>query len=98
MTDYKHEERPYLPPIGFLAVECFFYRPPGDAFNENTWSFPIIRELVGGSKENVLVSKDDYNDAFLESFVIAGKKLAERGAIGLITSCGFLAQAQPMYV
>ncbi|KAL4871460.1 hypothetical protein BDV12DRAFT_194519 [Aspergillus spectabilis] len=83
-----------LPPIGFLAVECFFYRPSGDAFNENTWSFPIIRELAEGSKENILVSKADYSEEFLASFIKAGKKLAERGAVGIITSCRFLAQAQ----
>ncbi|KAL4885820.1 hypothetical protein BJY04DRAFT_214018 [Aspergillus karnatakaensis] len=85
---------PTLPPLGFLAVECFFYRPSGDAFNSNTWSFPLIRELAEGSKENILVKKDDYNEEFLASFIAAGKKLAERGAVGLITSCGFLAQAQ----
>ncbi|KAJ3564087.1 hypothetical protein NPX13_g7968 [Xylaria arbuscula] len=96
MTDYKPGDRAGLPPIGFLAVECFFYRPPGDGFHEDTWPFPIIRELAEGSKENVLVSKGDYSEAFLKGFIDAGKKLAERGAIGIITSCGFLAQAQPI--
>ena len=95
MTNYTPTDRKTLPPLGFLAVECFFYRPSGDAFNSNTWAFPLIRELATGSKENVLVSKDDYNEAFLDSFVQAGKRLAERGAVGIITSCGFLAQAQP---
>ncbi|KAL4963822.1 uncharacterized protein BDV14DRAFT_201550 [Aspergillus stella-maris] len=94
MTNYTPSDTTTLPPLGFLAVECFFYRPSGDAFNSDTWSFPLIRELATGSKENVLVSKDDYNEEFLDSFVQAGKKLAERGAVGIITSCGFLAQAQ----
>ncbi|KAL4798065.1 hypothetical protein BDV19DRAFT_386723 [Aspergillus venezuelensis] len=94
MTNYTPADQKSLPPLGFLAVECFFYRPAGDAFNSDTWSFPLIRELATGSKENVLVSKDDYNEAFLDSFVQAGKRLAERGAVGVITSCGFLAQAQ----
>ncbi|KAJ4368744.1 hypothetical protein N0V83_005826 [Neocucurbitaria cava] len=84
-----------LAPIGFLAVECFFERPPGDPFNERTWPFPLIRELVPGSKESQLVIKDQYDDAFYDRFVEAGKRLAERGAIGLMTSCGFLAMAQP---
>ncbi|KAL3457655.1 hypothetical protein BJX64DRAFT_292892 [Aspergillus heterothallicus] len=96
MTNYAPKDRQSLPPIGFLAVECFFYRPAGDAFNENTWAFPIIRELAQGSKEGVLVSKGDYSEEFLSGFIEAGKKLAERGAVGIITSCGFLAQAQPI--
>ena len=96
MTDYADKES--LPKMGFIAVECFFHRPPGDAFNENTWKFPLIRELAEGSKEGILVSRADYDEAFINSFVAAGKKLAERGAVGIITSCGFLALAQPMYV
>ncbi|KAL4934924.1 hypothetical protein BDV06DRAFT_229298 [Aspergillus oleicola] len=95
MTNYTPTDKQTLPPLGFLAVECFFYRPSGDAFNENTWAFPITRELAYGSQENVLVSKDDYDEAFIDAFVQAGKRLAERGAVGIITSCGFLAQAQP---
>lgn len=94
MTDYA--DKASLPPIGFIAVECFFYRPAGDAFNENTWAFPLIRELAEGSKEGVLVSKADYDETFISNFVAAGKKLAERGAVGIITSCGFLAMAQPL--
>jgi hypothetical protein len=96
MTDYRAEDRDTLPPIGFIAVECFFYRPAGDAFSELTWNFPIIRELANGSKEDALVSKDDYNDEFIENFVAAGKRLADRGACGIITSCGFLAMVQPL--
>lgn len=86
-----------LAPIGFLAVECFFERPPGDPFNERTWPFPLIRELVPGSKESQLVIKDQYDDEFIDRFVAAGRRLAERGAIGLMTSCGFLAMAQPRW-
>ena len=92
MTDYRQEDKAGLPPIGFIAVECFFYRPAGDCYSEKTWSFPIIRELAVGSKENVLVSKGDYDKSFIDSFVEAGKKLAERGAVGIITSGGVLAQ------
>ncbi|KUL84539.1 hypothetical protein ZTR_08746 [Talaromyces verruculosus] len=96
MANYRPEDRDGLPPIGFIAVECFFYRPAGDAFSELTWNFPIIRELAEGSKEGVLVSKDEYNEEFIESFVAAGQRLADRGACGIITSCGFLAMVQPL--
>jgi hypothetical protein len=79
MTAYTTEDRTSLPPIGFIAVECFFHRPPGDAFNENSYIFPIIRELAEGLKEGILVSKADYDDAFIDQFVAVGKRLADRG-------------------
>lgn len=84
-----------LPPLGFIAVECYFTRPPGDPWNEQTWPFPLIRERAEGSGESQLVTKGRYDHAFLDRFVDAGMRLAKRGCVGLITSCGFLAMAQP---
>ena len=85
-------------PLGFLAVEVDIHRPPGDPFNENTWPFPLIREKVTGTRESQLVTDGAYDDAFINQFVEAGLKLAERGAVGIITSCGFLAAAQTRYL
>ena len=96
MANYSLGDWDGLCPIGFITVRCLFYCPAGDAFSELTWNFPIIRELAEGSKEGVLVSKDEYNEEFIESFVAAGKRLADRGACGIITSCGFLAMGQPL--
>ncbi|KAH7047413.1 hypothetical protein B0J12DRAFT_121186 [Macrophomina phaseolina] len=91
----KHQSSsPNLPPVGFLAVEVNIHRPPGDPYNPRTWPFPLIHELVPGSRENQIVSKKTYDDDFISRFVDAGKKLAERGCVGIITSCGFLAMAQ----
>jgi hypothetical protein len=86
------------PPLGFLAIQVDIHRPPGDPFNRRTWSFPLIHELVQGSDEAKIVTKDQYDDDLLARFVEAGMDLVERGAIGLITSCGFLALAQDRYV
>lgn len=83
-----------LPPLGFIAIECYFTRPPGDPFNAQTWAFPFIRQLAVGTSESQVVTSSDYDDAFLDRFVDAGKALADKGCIGLITSCGFLALAQ----
>ncbi|KAL1584469.1 hypothetical protein WHR41_06263 [Cladosporium halotolerans] len=85
---------PSLPPLGFIAIECFFTRPPGDPFTNETWNFPLIRELAVGTAESQVVTSSDYDDAFLDRFVDAGKTLADKGCVGLITSCGFLALAQ----
>ena len=87
-----------LPPLGFIAVECFFTRPPGDPWNEETWPFPLIKEMASGSSASQLVTGTEYDDAFLGRFVEAGLKLAEKGCVGIITSCGFLAMAQPLCV
>ncbi|CAI6097332.1 unnamed protein product [Clonostachys chloroleuca] len=81
-------------PLGFIATDIHFPRPPGDPFNEQTWPFPLIREQARGSTESDIVTGTKYDDAFIERFVEAGKKLADRGCIGIITSCGFLAMAQ----
>lgn len=85
-----------LPPMGFIAVQCHFTRPPGDPWNEQTWPFPLIRETAEGSRESQLITNEEYDEAFLNRFVEAGLKLAEQGCVGIITSCGFLAMAQPM--
>jgi hypothetical protein len=84
-----------LPPLGFIAVDIHFSRPPGDPFNEQTWPFPLIREQAEGSTESQIVTNGEYDAAFIERFVDAGLKLAARGCVGIITSCGFLAMAQP---
>ncbi|VUC35934.1 unnamed protein product [Clonostachys rosea] len=85
---------PANPPLGFIATDIHFPRPPGDPFHEQTWPFPLIREQARGSTESDIVTGTKYDDAFIERFVEAGKKLADRGCIGIITSCGFLAMAQ----
>jgi hypothetical protein len=84
-----------LPPMGFIAVECHFVRPAGDGYNERTWPFPLIREEAPGSLVPNLITDKTYDQDFLDRFVETGKKLAARGAVGIMTSCGFLAMAQP---
>jgi hypothetical protein len=84
-----------LPPLGFIAVDVHFHRAPGDPFNEQTWPFPLIRERAAGSTEAQIVTNGEYDEEFIERFVEAGLRLATRGCVGIITSCGFLAMAQP---
>jgi hypothetical protein len=86
------------PPLGFISIEVILHRPPGDPFNKQTWPFPLIRERVTGSSEAQVVCSVPYDNSFIDRFVKAGQMLAKRGAIGIITSCGFLAMAQAEYV
>ncbi|KAH8177911.1 hypothetical protein LIA77_02993 [Sarocladium implicatum] len=78
-------------PLGFISIDVFIHRPPGDPYNVATWPFPIIHERAANTPESAVVSATEYDDAFIERFVDAGERLAKRGAIGIITSCGFLA-------
>lgn len=89
----SHER--YIPPLGLIAVELDFLRPPGDGKNARTWPFPLLTCTAKGSQIGKLVTKSSYPTEFIDSFVNAGNWLAEQGCVGIITSCGFLAMAQP---
>lgn len=80
--------------MGFISLDIHFQRPPGDAYNEGTWSFPLIREEAKVTETEVVLPRK-YDAEFLDRFVDAGLRLAERGAVGILTSCGFLLMAQP---
>lgn len=83
------------PPLGFLATEINFHRPPGDGFNNRTWLFPLIQQVAKGSLLVQLVSKDEYPEDFIENFVKALEILIAKGCVSITTSCGFLAMARP---
>lgn len=87
-----------LPPLGFISIDIHFHRPPGDPYNDKTWPFPILREQAEDSTESDVVTGEEYDNAFIDRFVDAGQKLVAKGCVGIITSCGFLAMAQPEYV
>lgn len=70
------------------------HRPPGDPLNEISFQFPLIHEQVKNGTVQNIVFGGKFSDKFLDAFVDASNKLADRGAIGIITSCGFLAQVQ----
>lgn len=95
MMATSHGSMLSLPPLGFISIDVILHRPPGDPFNEATWPFLLIREKAENSAESQVVSSAKYDDDFISRFVDAGQRLAERGAVGIITSCGFLAMAQP---
>lgn len=82
------------PPMGFICTELNFHRPPGDGWNERTWSFPLIRELGKGLFLERLVITKEYPEEFIQNVVNAGQSLADQGCVGILTSCGFLAMAQ----
>ncbi|KAK4892960.1 hypothetical protein LTR27_008688 [Elasticomyces elasticus] len=81
-------------PLGLLISEINIFRAPGDVNNYRTFDFPMIQEMAKDSLLVRLVSSKAYDQDFIDNFVAAGQELVARGAVGIITSCGFLVLAQ----
>jgi hypothetical protein len=65
--------------------------PDGAMDNPSTWPFSTVRETVPGAwVENVVRGDPAMQIAFLE----AGRRLAERGAAAVTTTCGFARRYQ----
>lgn len=92
----RYPPRDELPPLGALGIDYTedIHRPPGDPLNELSYHFPVIHQTVPNATVPNVVSLGKFSEEFLEAFVDACIKLEQRGAIGIITSCGFLAQVQ----
>ena len=72
-------------------LDTQFLRPLGDAGNPNSWPFPVIIERVDGAFAQPVVS-----GAFeeIELFIDAGRRLVDRSACAVVTTCGFLVRHQ----
>jgi hypothetical protein len=81
-----------MSPLGILMLDTDFPRPPGDVGHPDSWRMPVIFGRVPGASVQAVVR--DNPGALVELFAKAGNKLADQGAVGLITSCGFLAAVQ----
>jgi hypothetical protein len=79
-------------PLGILMLETGFARPPGDIGNKASFAFPVLFEVVQGAAAPRVVR--DRAAGLLQPFIAAGERLIEQGAVGLMTSCGFLALHQ----
>lgn len=82
------------PPLGLIASAMNIHRAPGDVGCQRTFDFPLIQENTEGALLVSMVSDHDYDEELLDRFVATGQKLIDRGAVGLVSSCGFLALAQ----
>ncbi|MDE2361340.1 MAG: aspartate/glutamate racemase family protein [Hyphomicrobiales bacterium] len=79
-------------PLGVLMLDTDFERPPGDVGNPESWPFPVLFETIRGAFPRAIVDGDD--DALVDAFVAGAVALKARGAVGAITSCGFLGRRQ----
>lgn len=85
-----------LAPLGIMTtnVEGGLHRPPGDVLNDKSYDFPIISEIVTCATPENVVKSSRFTDEDIQGYVDTANKLVKRGAIGLITTCGFMAQLQ----
>lgn len=92
----KYLDKEVLPPLGALCLDYTddIHRPPGDPLNQDSFDFPLIHEVISNGTLWKIVNSEEYSEEFVESIADACRRLADRGAIGVITSCGFLAQIQ----
>lgn len=72
-------------------LDTSFVRPVGDAGNAASWPFPVLIERVSGAFAEIVVT-GQFADA--QPFVDAGRRLVERGACAITTTCGFLVRHQ----
>jgi hypothetical protein len=75
-------------PLGVLMLDTRFTRFVGDIGNPQSYSKPVLFEVVrGATVEKVVPAKAP---PLIEDFVAAGNRLIERGASAITTGCGFL--------
>ena len=74
--------------VGILMLESRFPRIPGDMGNAGTWRFPVLYKVVKGANPDLVVRRQA--KGLRDAFVDAAKELAETGADGITTNCGFL--------
>lgn len=78
--------------IGVLMLETRFPRLQGDIGHPGSFDFPVLYATVPGADPGTAVRGDPAG--LLPDFVAAGRALVGQGAVGLTTSCGFLAPFQ----
>jgi len=78
--------------LGILTLDTAFPRIRGDVGCAETFDFPVRYATPRGARPDLVVHRRD--DTMLPAFVAAAKDLVDAGAIGIATTCGFLARWQ----
>ncbi len=77
-------------PLGILMLDTRFPRIEGDIGNPASFPFPVIYETLQGIGPADAVSAGPDRARIRAALARNAQRLAERGAVGLSTSCGFL--------
>ena len=82
------------PFIGVLMLDTQFKRITGDVGHPDTFSFPVRYKVVEGATTGAIVKTEKPDQALINRFIDAARSLENEGAVGLISSCGFLSVLQ----
>ena len=88
MTVMRGGKAVYGASVGILLLESRFPRIPGDGGHAGTWPFPVLYRVVPGATPDRVVCAGA--EGVVEEFAAAARELAETGADGITTNCGFL--------
>lgn len=80
--------------IGILMLDTAFPRIIGDVGNPASFPMPVRIRVVDGADVTEIVSGTAPSPALLHRFADAACALEAEGAVGILTSCGFLGHVQ----
>ena len=83
-----------MKPLGILMLETRFPRIVGDVGNAASYDFPVIFRTMQGIGSADAVTAHPDRPRVLAALKANAEALAAEGAVGLATSCGFLALYQ----
>jgi hypothetical protein len=83
-----------MSPLGILMLDTRFPRVVGDIGNPASFDFPVIYQRLEGIGPADAVAAEPDRPRIMAVLAANARKLAAAGAVGLSTSCGFLALFQ----
>ena len=83
-----------MKPLGILMLDTRFPRIKGDIGNAASFDFPVIFQRLEGIGPSDAVAAHPDKPRVMKALAANARKLAEAGAVGISTSCGFLALFQ----
>ncbi|MEP5728668.1 MAG: aspartate/glutamate racemase family protein [Sulfitobacter sp.] len=82
------------PFLGILMLDTAFPRVIGDAGNPASYPFPAKIKIVTGAGALDIVTPGQPDRTLLQGFIAAAQELEQEGAVGLVSTCGFLIHFQ----
>lgn len=83
-----------MKPLGILMLDTRFPRIEGDIGNPASFDFPVIFQNLEGIGPSDAVAAEPDRPRVMAALARNAQKLADAGAVGISTSCGFLALFQ----
>jgi Asp/Glu/hydantoin racemase len=82
------------PFIGILMLDTAFPRIAGDGGNPQSYPFPVRLRKIAGAGPLDIVRDGQPSGELIEAFVEAARQLEAEGAVGIVSTCGFLVSVQ----